>query len=90
MRPFVGVGLSSPGRASPRLFGVTASAKEQSKGALDEPHRAARTPKVSIKRFEPPVPQANCTPGAAEARKHGFERVADFGSPFHEPRAVAG
>jgi CubicO group peptidase (beta-lactamase class C family) len=28
--------------------------------------------------------------GAAEARKHGFERVADFGSPFHEPRAVAG
>jgi CubicO group peptidase (beta-lactamase class C family) len=28
--------------------------------------------------------------GAAEARKHGFERVADFGSPFAEPGAVAG
>lgn len=28
--------------------------------------------------------------GAAEARKHGFERVADFGSPFPEPGAVAG
>ncbi|MGH3543936.1 MAG: serine hydrolase, partial [Mycobacterium sp.] len=27
---------------------------------------------------------------AAEARKHGFERVADFGSPFPEPGAVAG
>ena len=27
--------------------------------------------------------------GAAEARKHGFERVADFGSPFPEPEAVA-
>lgn len=28
--------------------------------------------------------------GAAEARMHGFERVADFGSPFPEPGAVAG
>lgn len=28
--------------------------------------------------------------GAAEARKHGFERVPDFGSPFCEPGAVAG
>ena len=28
--------------------------------------------------------------GAAEARKHGFERVADFRSPFPEPGAVAG
>jgi CubicO group peptidase (beta-lactamase class C family) len=28
--------------------------------------------------------------GAAEARKHGFEKVADFGSPFPEPGAVAG
>jgi CubicO group peptidase (beta-lactamase class C family) len=28
--------------------------------------------------------------GATEARKHGFERVADFGSPFSEPGAVAG
>jgi CubicO group peptidase (beta-lactamase class C family) len=27
---------------------------------------------------------------AAEARKHGLERVADFGSPFSEPGAVAG
>jgi CubicO group peptidase (beta-lactamase class C family) len=27
---------------------------------------------------------------ASEARKHGFERVADFGSPFPEPGAVAG
>ena len=27
--------------------------------------------------------------GAAEARKHGFERVAGFGSPFPEPEAVA-
>ena len=26
----------------------------------------------------------------AEARKHGLERVADFGSPFREPGAVAG
>jgi CubicO group peptidase (beta-lactamase class C family) len=28
--------------------------------------------------------------GAAEARKDGFERVADLGSPFSEPGAVAG
>jgi CubicO group peptidase (beta-lactamase class C family) len=28
--------------------------------------------------------------GAAQARKDGFERVADFGSPFAEPGAVAG
>jgi CubicO group peptidase (beta-lactamase class C family) len=28
--------------------------------------------------------------GAAEARKHGFEKVADFGAPFPEPGAVAG
>jgi CubicO group peptidase (beta-lactamase class C family) len=27
---------------------------------------------------------------ATEARKHGLERVADFGSPFPEPGAVAG
>jgi CubicO group peptidase (beta-lactamase class C family) len=27
---------------------------------------------------------------AAQARKHGFERVADFGAPFPEPGAVAG
>src|SRR5271155_4108797 len=27
---------------------------------------------------------------AAEARQHGLERVADFGSPFPEPGAVAG
>jgi CubicO group peptidase (beta-lactamase class C family) len=33
--------------------------------------------------------QARCSGGAAEARKHGFERVADFGSPFPEPGAVA-
>lgn len=28
--------------------------------------------------------------GAAEARKHGFERVSDFGSPVSEPGAAAG
>jgi CubicO group peptidase (beta-lactamase class C family) len=28
--------------------------------------------------------------GVAQARKDGFERVADFGSPFAEPGAVAG
>jgi CubicO group peptidase (beta-lactamase class C family) len=28
--------------------------------------------------------------GAAAARKHGFEKVADFGAPFPEPGAVAG
>jgi CubicO group peptidase (beta-lactamase class C family) len=28
--------------------------------------------------------------GAVQARKHGFERVADFGAPFPEPGAVAG
>ncbi len=28
--------------------------------------------------------------GVAEARKHGFERIADFGSPSSEPGAVAG
>ena len=28
--------------------------------------------------------------GAAEARKHGFERVAEFGAAFPEPGAVAG
>jgi CubicO group peptidase (beta-lactamase class C family) len=28
--------------------------------------------------------------GAAEARKHGFERVTQFGAPYREPGAVAG
>jgi len=28
--------------------------------------------------------------GVAQARRHGFKRVADFGSPFAEPGAVAG
>jgi CubicO group peptidase (beta-lactamase class C family) len=28
--------------------------------------------------------------GAAEARRHGFERVADYGASFSEPGAVAG
>jgi CubicO group peptidase (beta-lactamase class C family) len=28
--------------------------------------------------------------GAAEARKHGFEMVTEFGAPFPEPGAVAG
>jgi CubicO group peptidase (beta-lactamase class C family) len=33
---------------------------------------------------------ALCRTGAAAARRDGFERVADFGSPFAEPGAVAG
>ena len=33
---------------------------------------------------------ALCRMGAAAARRDGFERVADFGSPFAEPGAVAG
>jgi CubicO group peptidase (beta-lactamase class C family) len=33
---------------------------------------------------------ALCRRGADAARKHGFERVADFGSPFAEAGAVAG
>jgi CubicO group peptidase (beta-lactamase class C family) len=28
--------------------------------------------------------------GAAEARRHGFERVSDFGAPFSEPGAAVG
>ena len=33
---------------------------------------------------------ALCRTGAAAARRDGFERVPDFGSPFAEPGAVAG
>jgi CubicO group peptidase (beta-lactamase class C family) len=33
---------------------------------------------------------ALCRMGAAAARRDGFERVDDFGSPFADPEAVAG
>jgi CubicO group peptidase (beta-lactamase class C family) len=53
-------------------------------------HNRLLTPFVVVDHAGFVATSALCRIGAAQARKNGFERVADFGSPFAEPGAVAG
>jgi CubicO group peptidase (beta-lactamase class C family) len=53
-------------------------------------HNRLLTPFVVVDHAGFVATSALCRMGAAQARKDGFERVADFGSPFAEPGAVAG
>jgi CubicO group peptidase (beta-lactamase class C family) len=53
-------------------------------------HNRLLTPFVVVDHAGFVATSALCRIGAAQARKDGFERVADFGSPFAEPGAVAG
>jgi CubicO group peptidase (beta-lactamase class C family) len=53
-------------------------------------HNRLLTPFVVVDHAGFVATSAMCRMGAAQARKDGFERVADFGSPFAEPGAVAG
>jgi CubicO group peptidase (beta-lactamase class C family) len=53
-------------------------------------HNRLLTPFVVVDHAGFVATSALCRMGAAQARKDGFERVADFGAPFAEPGAVAG
>ena len=53
-------------------------------------HNRLLTPFVVVDHAGFVATSALCRMGATQARKSGFERVADFGSPFAEPGAVAG
>ena len=53
-------------------------------------HNRLLTPFVLVDQAGFVATSALCRIGAAAARKDGFERVADLGSPFAEPGAVAG
>jgi CubicO group peptidase (beta-lactamase class C family) len=53
-------------------------------------HNRLLTPFVVVDHAGFVAISALCRRSAAQARKDGFERVADFGSPFAEPGAVAG
>jgi CubicO group peptidase (beta-lactamase class C family) len=53
-------------------------------------HNRLLTPFVVVDHAGFVATSALCRIGAAQARKDGFERVADFGAPFAEPGAVAG
>ena len=53
-------------------------------------HNRLLTPLVVVDHAGFVATSALCRIGAAQARKDGFERVADFGAPFAEPGAVAG
>src|SRR3984957_6194213 len=53
-------------------------------------HNRLLTPLVIVDHAGFVATSAICRMGAAQARKDGIERVADCGSPFAEPGAVAG
>jgi CubicO group peptidase (beta-lactamase class C family) len=53
-------------------------------------HNRLLTPLVVVDHAGFVATSALCRIGAAQARRDGFERVADFGAPFAEPGAVAG
>jgi len=53
-------------------------------------HNRLLTPFVVVDHAGFVATSALCRMGATQARRDGYERVADFGSPFAEPGAVAG
>jgi CubicO group peptidase (beta-lactamase class C family) len=79
-----------PGFGHVGLGGSLGWADPESRLAFGFVHNRLLTPFVVVDHAGFVATSAICRRGAAQARKHGFERVADFGSPFAEPGAVAG
>jgi len=79
-----------PGFGHVGLGGSLGWADPESGLAFGFVHNRLLTPLVIVDHAGFVATSAICRMGAAQARKDGFERVADFGSPFAEPGAVAG
>ncbi|MGB9252600.1 MAG: serine hydrolase domain-containing protein [Mycobacterium sp.] len=79
-----------PGFGHVGLGGSLGWADPESGLAFGFVHNRLLTPFVVVDHAGFVATGALCRMGAAQARKDGFERVADFGSPFAEPGAVAG
>jgi CubicO group peptidase (beta-lactamase class C family) len=79
-----------PGFGHVGLGGSLGWADPESGLAFGFVHNRLLTPFVVVDHAGFVATSALCRMGAAQARKDGFERVADFGSPFAEPGAVAG
>ena len=79
-----------PGFGHVGLGGSLGWADPESGLAFGFVHNRLLTPFVLVDHAGFVATSAMCRMGAAQARKDGFERVADFGSPFEEPGAVAG
>ena len=79
-----------PGFGHVGLGGSLGWADPESGLAFGFVHNRLLTPFVVVDHAGFVATSALCRMGAAQARKYGFERVADFGSPFAEPGAVAG
>jgi CubicO group peptidase (beta-lactamase class C family) len=79
-----------PGFGHVGLGGSLGWADPESGLAFGFVHNRLLTPLVAVDHAGFVATSALCRIGAAQARKDGFERVADFGSPFAEPGAVAG
>jgi CubicO group peptidase (beta-lactamase class C family) len=79
-----------PGFGHVGLGGSLGWADPESGLAFGFVHNRLLTPFVVVDHAGFVAVSAICRMGAAQARKDGFERVADFGSPFAEPGAVAG
>ena len=79
-----------PGFGHVGLGGSLGWADPESGLAFGFVHNRLLTPFVVVDHAGFVATSAICRMGAAQARKDGFERVADFGSPFAEPGAVAG
>ena len=79
-----------PGFGHVGLGGSLGWADPESGLAFGFVHNRLLTPFVVVDHAGFVATSALCRMGAAQARKDGFERVTDFGSPFAEPGAVAG
>ena len=79
-----------PGFGHVGLGGSLGWADPETRLAFGFVHNRLLTPFVVVDHAGFVATSALCRMGAAQARKDGFERVADFGSPFAEPGAVAG
>jgi CubicO group peptidase (beta-lactamase class C family) len=79
-----------PGFGHVGLGGSLGWADPESGLAFGFVHNRLLTPFVVVDHAGFVATSALCRMGAAQARKDGFERVPDFGSPFAEPGAVAG
>ncbi|WP_428340085.1 serine hydrolase domain-containing protein [Mycobacterium sp.] len=79
-----------PGFGHVGLGGSVGWADPDSGLAIGFVHNRLLTPFVLVDHAGLVATSALCRRGAAAARREGFERVADFGSPFAEAGAVAG
>jgi len=79
-----------PGFGHVGLGGSLGWADPESGLAVGFVHNRLLTPFVVVDHAGFVATSALLRRGVAQARRHGFKRVADFGSPFAEPGAVAG